>query len=463
MKIGGGGMILRGIDPTLSQLGTDWKALIGELQSLAAKSGLTVADIESLALDGQSISQAGYYFRGSELHTVVSELATAVAGGTSTSQAQSDWTALFANSSVSTTVINNTFNDLVKAIQDSQVTTTDLTTVANDEAAIQKDLANLFCCFWPVAGGETGSTALVGTDPLPSMAVTLPNLPASSQSASQAIVNSLPAVSEPVIVSPGLPFILPWGVNLLGSLTHVGVVTGPVVTPEPIPIPMPIRPIPMPNPGPIPIPIPIPLPMASASANWSASQSSGIQQLLADEKALQTELQSLAAKSGVTVAELQSLAQDSRAISQARVAIDRSALSKVIAELAAAVAGGTSLSQAQSDWAALFNGSSVSTTLITNTFNDLVSTIGSSKVTTTDLMTVANDQAAIQTDLKNLWNNTGGGTGAGSGSKSGGNSGGTHVKSGHRVTKHPPTPVVVRKTPIHSGHVKALNTLRKRG
>jgi len=420
---------------TISQLQTDWKALITELQTLAAKSGVTVANLESLALDSQAIGQAGFHFNASSLHSVISELATALAASppASTTQAQSDWTALFNGSSVSTTVITNTFNDLVTGIQNSNVTTTDLTTVASDEAAIQTDLANLRHRFLPVGIGVMGPAPEITTDPLPSLTVTLPNLPASAVGAVQSVVNSLPAVSQPLIVSPGIPIIFPWGVNLLGSLTHVGVVTGPVVTPQPMPIAMPMLP---------------------------AVQSSTFQQLWTDEKALQTELQSLAAKSGVTVAELQSLALDSQSISQAGVHISSSALNKVISELATAVAGGTSTSQAQTDWTALFSGTSVSSAVITNTFSDLATAIGSSKVTTTDLTTVANDEAAIQTDLKNLASGRSGGTG--SGTAPGGTTGTRHGNSGPVVNKPVPTPIVLHKAPTKTLHDKVLKTLRKK-
>ncbi len=319
---------------TISQLQTDWKALTTELQTLAAKSGVTVADLENLALDSQSIGQAGFHFNASSLHTVISELATALAASppASTMQAQSDWQALFTGSSVTNTTITNTFNDLSTAIQNSHVTTTDLTTVASDEAAIQTDLSNLGNRFLPASISGMGRAPLLTTDPLPSLTVTLPNLPASTVAAVTSIVSSLPAVNQPLIVSPGIPSILPWGVNLLGSLTHVGVVTGPVVTPQPMPIEMPMLP---------------------------AGQSSNFQQLITDEKALQTELQSLATTSGVTVAELQSLALDSQSISQAGVHISSSALNTVISELATAIAGGTPTSQALTDWSALFGSSAL--------------------------------------------------------------------------------------------------------
>ncbi|MGO9469430.1 MAG: hypothetical protein ACLQIB_47045 [Isosphaeraceae bacterium] len=424
--------IPRGMTPAsatvISQLQTDWKALVTELQGLAAKSGVTVADLESLALDSQAIGQAGFHFTASSLHTVISELATAVAGGASTSQAQSDWSALFTSSSVSNTVVTNTFNDLVTVIQDSHVTTTDLTTVAGDEAAIQTDLSNLGKHLVPASVAGMGPAPLLATDPLPSLAVTLPNLPASTVAAVQSIVNSLPVVSQPLILSPGISSILPWGVNLLGSLTHVGAVTGPVVAPQ--------QPLP------------------------ASTQSTKFQQLITDEQALRTELQSLAAKSGVTVAELQSLALDSQSISQAGAHVSSSALSTVISELATAVAGGASTSQALSDWTALFSSTSVSTTVVTNTFNDLAAAIGSSKVTTTDLTTVANDEAAIQTDLKNLASSKGGGTG--SGTSPGGTTGTKHSKPSPVVNK-PAGTVILRKALINALHKKVLNALRRKG
>ena len=105
--------------------------------------------------DSQTINQAGFSFDFPSLTTTISELATAVAGGTSTDQAQKDFTALFNGSSVSTTTINNTFADLTKAIQDSKVLPADLTAVAADQAAIQADLKNLY----PGKGDGSGSGA----------------------------------------------------------------------------------------------------------------------------------------------------------------------------------------------------------------------------------------------------------------------------------------------------------------
>ena len=79
----------------LAQLRTDLQTLQTELQTLAGKSGVTIADLESLTSDSQAIAKAGFSFEAASLNPVISELAVAVAGGTSTSQAQTDFTGDF--------------------------------------------------------------------------------------------------------------------------------------------------------------------------------------------------------------------------------------------------------------------------------------------------------------------------------------------------------------------------------
>jgi predicted outer membrane protein len=354
-----------------TQLNNDVQTLRTELQTLAGRSGVTIADLESLTSDGQTIAQAGYHFDFQNLNKVVSELATAVAGGTSTMQAQSDCSALFTGSSVTTSTINTTFSNLVKTITDSQVTTTDLSTVANDEAAIQADLKNLYP---PPGGGLAGGGWWSDPADNLSLFVSTPPIVVSAP----AILADTPTSATSVPVGIGIPIRIGpfWGSSLLLSLDYVGVVSGPIVVPTQPP-PMEMMP---PWPGP----------------------NSQFTQLNTDIEALRTELQTLAAKSGVTIADLQGLTTDSQSIAQAGFHFDFQSLNKVVSELAAAVAGGASTAQAQSDWNSLFAGSSVSTTLINNTCNGVVQTIKDSNVTTTDLSTVANDRAAIQADLKNL-------------------------------------------------------------
>ena len=400
--------------PAWSKLGTDLQALRTELESLAGKSGVTIADLESLTVDSQAIAQADFHFGVKSLNSVISELATAVAGGTSTSQAQTDFTALFSsNSSVSATTISTTFTDLVQTIHDSAVTTTDLSTVATDEAAIQTDLSKLPIAWFP--GVEPWLDG-VGIAPAaitvaPTVVTTIPD-PASLNTVPPAItvppglilptpvtgplaITVSPPITVPSIISPTsitLPpaiIVSPFGAgSLLGALSSVGVVTSPVIASPPITM----------------------LPPVTASASGPFSQ------LQADVQKLESELQSLAAKSAVTIADLENLENDGLAISQAGFYFNLQSLDKVVSELATAVAGGTSTTQAQTDFTALFGSkSSVSTMTITTAFNDLVKAVQDSKVLPGDLTTVAADQAAIQADLKNLFPGKGGGSGTGTG------------------------------------------------
>jgi hypothetical protein len=394
---------------TWTKLRTDLQTLETELQSLAAKSGVTIEDLQNLTNDSQAISQAGFYFQASTLNPVISELAVAVAGGTSTSQAQTDFSGLFGtSSSVSTTTITSTFNDLVKAITDSAVTTTDLSTVAADEAAIESDLPKI-----PSPMIPSGQAWLdqVGSTPV-------------ALSLAPAVTSPTAAFASPILpIGPPQPIIIsPFGgLSLLGSLSSVGVVTSPVFLPPQIVVPMPVS---------VPPSISVSLPgmqgtinAVTVLPNIPAASSGAWQQLQTDVKTLQTELESLAEKSGLTIADEQSLTNDAQAIAQAGFHFTASTLNPVISELATAVAGGASTTQAQAGFTALFpSTSNVSSTTITNTFNDLVKAIQDSAVTTTDLSTVAADQAAIQTDLKNLFPGRNGG---GSGSSSGGGSGST--------------------------------------
>jgi hypothetical protein len=420
-----------------TKLRADLQALETELQTLAAKSGVTIADLQNLTNDSQAIAHAGLYFQASTLNPVVSELATAVAGQTDTSQAHSDFTGLFSSSSVSSMTVTNTFLDLVKAIQDSAVTTTDLSTVAADEAAIQSDLPKIPSPIIPVgeawldqvgSAPATLSLASAVTSPMPALASPV-----------------LPVVPQPIIVSPF------GGLSLLGALSSVGVITSPVFLPPNIVLPEPIS---------------VP-PMQTAAAaltvlpSTPTTSSGAWAQLQADVQKLHTELQSLAEKSGLTITDEQNLTNDAHAIAQAGFRFKASTLHPVISELAMAVGGMTSTSRAQTDFAALFGGSSVSATTITNTFNDLVTAIQHSAVLTTDLSTVAADKAAIQTDLKNLFPGKTGGSGTGGGGSTTGTRtigstgsgstvsfGGQTKNRGHRHKPHHPAHVPVKAAKV---------------
>jgi hypothetical protein len=64
------------------------------------------------------------------------------------------------------------------------------------------------------------------------------------------------------------------------------------------------------------------------------------------------------------------------------------------------VASGSDTAQARGDFNALFRGSSVPHSAVDAAFSDLVLAIKDSGVTPADLTAVANDQAAVQTDLR---------------------------------------------------------------
>jgi hypothetical protein len=113
------------------QTGSDFQALENEFVSLASKSGITVADLSNLNSDMTAIGSGWSSVTSQGLWSAISELANSVAGGTSTAQAQTDFNTLFSGSGVAQSVIDQTFSDLVQAIQDSHVTTTDLATVAS--------------------------------------------------------------------------------------------------------------------------------------------------------------------------------------------------------------------------------------------------------------------------------------------------------------------------------------------
>jgi predicted outer membrane protein len=395
-----------------TKLDNDFTALETELQTLAAKSGLTISDLQSLTVDTQSIQQTGFRFNPVTLNPAIYDLALAVATGSTKPVSESEFAALFAGSRVSTAVIDKTFSDLAISIKDSRVTVNDLTTVAALEATIRTDLSDL-------GGGDVldlaGALNLVQDS---SVVVNVsPNVGA------PAIGVSLPPFVVPTpITMPPVKVFPPGETEILASLSAAGVVTSPVALLDPA------------------------LLQPVSATNVYA-------QLEADMQALQKELASLAAKSGVTVADLESLTVDGQAAAQAGFHFDPQTANPVIAELAAAVASGGSTAQAKADFIALFAGSSVATTVINTMFADTVKAIQDSKVTSTDLATVSAQEAAIQTDLNHLGfgsGNTGGsgnGSGSSGGSTSGSGSTGTTSDSGstgttsgavhHQKVKHP--------------------------
>jgi hypothetical protein len=141
----------------LTQLNTDRQKLQTDLQTLTAKSGVTVADLSTLQTDSQTIAGAGLRLNPQSLQKVVTKLVTAVTNGADTSQAKTDFNALFTGSNVAQATIDKSFNDLIQTIQDSKLTAADLSTITADRTAIQTDLSNLHSSSGSGSGHESGS------------------------------------------------------------------------------------------------------------------------------------------------------------------------------------------------------------------------------------------------------------------------------------------------------------------
>ncbi len=151
-------------------------------------------------------------------------------------------------------------------------------------------------------------------------------------------------------------------------------------------------------------------PIAASPTATPTSRNTSIEQLLTDQEALQTELQSLAAQ--VRSDRLRPDATGATTTSRSDEAwhgVDPTTLRQAVSDLttASALPGTTSPSPAtttttspQSEFLALFP--AADQTAATAVYTDLVKIVTDSQVTTTDLSTVAADQTAIQTDLSNL-------------------------------------------------------------
>ncbi len=468
------------------QTGDDFSALEDEFVSLSLKSGVTVADLSDLDADLAAIGQGWSSVSSAGLWSAASELANAVAGGTSTTQAQTDFNALFSGSGTAQSVIDQTFSDLVQTIQDSHVTTTDLATVAADETAFDNDVnaetgndvdnqqrfdvEGLYYQGYGYMvnnanGGITGQTLSslgVWTDQVPS---TFPSGTGGGQ-AFQAEFASLAEKSGLTVgdmsrlnsddqtISALLGSGTGIGVNWNGAQSAIGelvnaVTAGASTAPAQADYDasfssgMPVTAldkafndmvqaiedshvttadlsaisnveIPFggekltaepstftyePGGGGVAAILAGIGVMTSSVQVSNAPTGASSQQSGSDMEALENELVSLSFKSGITVADLANLDSDFWAIAQGGSSVSDQSLQSVTRELATAVASGTSTAQAQADFTALYSGSGVPSSVVDQTFNDLVQAIQDSHVTTTDLATVASDEIAVASDL----------------------------------------------------------------
>ena len=117
---------------------------------------------------------------------------------------------------------------------------------------------------------------------------------------------------------------------------------------------------------------------------------------------LSTDRQALAAKSAVTAADISTLTSDMKAIPNAGVTVPADSLKSVVNQITLAVAGGSDLTQAKTEFTALFNGTSLTQETIDKTFGDLVTVIEHSAVTVDDLNLIAADKAAVESATQAL-------------------------------------------------------------
>ena len=155
-------------------------------------------------------------------------------------------------------------------------------------------------------------------------------------------------------------------------------------------------------------------PVIAGSTSAATNTNATVAQLQTDEQALQTELQTLSSKSGVTATDLTQLLTDSQALGQSWNGVSSSPLQPALSDLAAAATGSTTVTtaSAQSEFTGLFPSDDL--TPATTVFNDLVKIVTDAGVAASDLSTVASDQAAVQKDQSNL-SPFGGGGGPGFG------------------------------------------------
>jgi len=126
-----------GGSPLQDNLKTAMDKMRTDLQALAAKSSVTIADMTALMDDGLKIAMSGVKIDGPAVENVMNQMARAVVGGTSTDDARTAFNALFAGSTVSQETIDKTFADLTQLMSKSNLTIADLDLIAADRVAIE--------------------------------------------------------------------------------------------------------------------------------------------------------------------------------------------------------------------------------------------------------------------------------------------------------------------------------------
>jgi hypothetical protein len=134
-----------GSSTTTSTLHDDMKKLQTDLQGIAQKSQVTLGQLASLRSDFQQIEAAATSAPSSATLTTLQNDIAAIGDqlptATQVQQLQTDFTAVVQSEGVTnTTLIAQTFTDLGGVAQASNITATDVSTIAADKKAIENDL-----------------------------------------------------------------------------------------------------------------------------------------------------------------------------------------------------------------------------------------------------------------------------------------------------------------------------------
>jgi hypothetical protein len=132
-----------------TQLTTDVKQLKSDIETIQGKSTETVAQIVAVRSDFHTLAQAGLFPNRQSLRTFENDLLTAVAASrtagnngtlTSASTLQAELASAFGSSASGNAQVSQLFNDLLAIAQASDITSSDLATIATDQSKIQADL-----------------------------------------------------------------------------------------------------------------------------------------------------------------------------------------------------------------------------------------------------------------------------------------------------------------------------------
>lgn len=135
--------------PIDEQLAEHMNQLRTDMESVLSGSAVTDAQRLALSQDLRVIADAGLRLDPTKLQPIADTLLTAVADGTYDSNAETaasirtSFDALFTDSSVDSTVIDKTYNDLVAVAKGLNLSTEELNTLTADRAAIAADLERL--------------------------------------------------------------------------------------------------------------------------------------------------------------------------------------------------------------------------------------------------------------------------------------------------------------------------------